>query len=307
MTKPNFFIVGAPKCGTTALSEYLRSHPNIFISTPKELHYFSEELTDDFREAKTLDQYLNFFKDCKKEQLAIGESSPAYLFSPVALNNIRKFDKNSKIIVMLRNPVDLAYSLHSQLVFNFSENEKDFEKAWKLQDSRRKGHNIYKKCTTPSLLQYSKVCMLGDQVEKLLKKFPAEQVKLILFDDFKASTKMVYEDVLSFLEVPSDGKSSFPRINQNKEIKGWLRGFLNYDLIRKSEPLNSIVNHMKDLFGVKRLGVRAIIRGIIAKGITVKKRPPMSPDFRAELIDEFREDIKKLSMILDRDLSHWYK
>lgn len=299
MTKPNFFIVGAPKCGTTALCEYLRSHPNVFMSTPKEIHYFAEEFRN-LRKAESLDQYLEFFKDCKRDHLAIGEASPVYLSSLSAISNIRRFNESAKIIVMLRNPVDLCYSFHSQLFFLFYENEKDFKKAWNLQHSRRSGLSIPKTCPDPACLQYSTVCRLGDQVERLLKIFPPEQVKLLLFDDFKASTKAVYEDVLSFLEVPSDGRSSFPRINENKKRERWLTGYL-YGLLRKTEPLNSTVNYLKDSFGIKDIGIRARIRG----GIVKKNRTSISSDFRAELVNEFKEDVKKLSRILDRDLSHW--
>ncbi len=291
--------MGAPKCGTTALSEYLRNHPNIFMSTPKEIHYFAEEYHN-LRRAESLDQYLNFFQDCKKKHLAVGEASPVYLSSQTAINNIRRFNENAKIIVMLRNPVDLCYSLHSQVVFLFYETERDFKTAWKLQHSRRKGLNIPKTCPDPAYLQYSTVCKLGDQVEKVLKIFPPRQVKLILFDDFKTSTKTVYEDVLSFLEVPSDGRSNFPHINENKERERWLTGYL-YGFLRKTEPLNSIVNYLKDSFGIKEIGIRARTQRKVKK-----YRQSISSDFRAELVNEFREDVKKLSRILDRDLSHWY-
>jgi len=237
MTKPNFFIAGAPKCGTSALSKYLRSHPNVFMSVPKELNYFSYECNNRYRHAKSLDQYLVFFKDCKPEHLAIGEASPVYLSSSASMNSIHEFDKKAKIILMLRNPVDLAYSFHSTLRANFFEDESDFQKAWNLQDSRRAGHNIPRTCPNPFYLQYSKICRLGDQVEEVLKIFPPEQVLWILFDDFTASTKMVYEDVLSFLGIPSDGKSSFPRVNEGKVVESWRLGYL-YKVLRETEPAN---------------------------------------------------------------------
>ena len=301
MTRPNFFIAGAPKCGTTALNVYLRSHPNIFMSTPKELNYFSEDISDSLRHAKSPDQYLNFYKDCKPEHLAVGDASPIYLSSPVAINNIHKFDKNAKIILMLRNPVDLAYSLHSQLMVNFTENEGDFEKAWNLQDSRRMGRHIPKTCNIPPLLQYSKVCRLGDQVERVLKIFSPEQVLVILFDEFNTSTQTIYEEVLAFLEVPSDGRSSFPRVNESKTIKRWWLGYF-YERLSRIKPLNSLANFAKKSLVLKDLGIRGKFQGTV-----LKKRPPLRPEFRAELVNEFREDVEKLSRIIGKDLSHWHQ
>jgi len=301
MSKPNFFIVGAPKCGTTSLSEYLRSHPKIFVSTPKELNYFRDGYIGQYRHAETLDEYLEFFKDCSSECLAVGEASPVYLSSPAALKNIREFDENAKIIIMLRNPVDLAYSLHSTLRVVFFEDEPDFEKAWRLQDSRKKGENMPKTCPNPFILQYSDLCHLGNQVEEAFKIFPREQILLIVFDDLMASTQNVYENVLSFLGVPSDGRTQFNRANESKRVKRWWLGYL-YALVRETEPLNSVITWIKKSLGLKDLGIRALTRKVVPV-----KRPPLRPEFRAELVSVFREDVDKLSRIIGRDLSHWHQ
>ena len=110
MPIPNFFIVGAPKCGTTALCEYLKYHPNVFMSTPKEPHYFAEDF-ERYRHVKTEDKYLALFGDCNDRHLMIGEASVFYLRSTRAVSLIRDFNPDAKIIVMLRNPVDMVYSL----------------------------------------------------------------------------------------------------------------------------------------------------------------------------------------------------
>ena len=154
MTKPNFFIIGAPKCGTTALSEYLREHPNIYMCTPKEPHYFDYDF-EQYREVETLDEYLGLFEAATTEHIAIGEASACYLYSSVALEDIYQFAPQAKIIVMLRNPVDLAYSYHSQLLYASDENVPDFEQAWRLQDIRREGKKIPPRCRDSALLQYA--------------------------------------------------------------------------------------------------------------------------------------------------------
>lgn len=214
--KPNFFIVGAPRCGTTALSDYLRSHPNIYISQPKEPHYFAEDLIKNRRFAKKLEEYLSLFKFADSSHMAIGEASVFYLYSSIALQRIREFNPNAKIVVMIRNPIDLVYSLHSQLLYIESEDRVNFEDAWDLQDVRKLGQEIPPLCRGEKLLQYSEIGKLGAQIEKLFEIFPRCQILVINFERFSSFTKDVYEQVLTFLGVPSDGKEYFPRINSNK-------------------------------------------------------------------------------------------
>jgi hypothetical protein len=298
MLKPNFFIIGAPKCGTTALSEYLRTHPNIYISSPKEPHYFAEDLGH-YCWAKSLDQYLKLFEDSRDNHLAVGEGSVLYLYSSVAIRNIYHFNPDAKIIVMLRNPIELIYSYHSQAVYCADEDEKEFEKAWKLQSLRRKGFKIPRACRHPKLLQYAEVGRLGEQIERLLSIFPSQQIYVIFFEDFTTSTRQVYENVLAFLGVPSDERVNFPKINANKIHRvTWLGNFTE----KTPLPLVEIAMNTKKLLGLQKLDILDRIRRFNVK---VSEREPLSPSFRAELIDEFREDLKKLSFLLGKDLSHW--
>lgn len=299
MKKPNFFIVGAPKSGTTALSQYLSEHPNVFMTNPKEPNYFSDDMPKRYI-ARSLEDYLLLFKNSNSSHSVSGEASVFYLYSSCALQNIYNFNKQAKIIVLLRNPVDIVYSLHSQYVYNFVEDEKDFEKAWNLQESRRIGLNLPGNSRVPKILQYKDVAMLGNQVEKLFNIFPNDQVKLILFDDFADFTKKVYEDVLRFLGVPIVGKASFARVNENKIPRIFkLNRFLHNppDFIRK------IVQILYKTFGID-IG-EIIMRFILNLNSRKVERKRMSPDFRKKLITEFQEDILKLSNIINRDLSHW--
>ena len=126
--KPDFFIVGAPKCGTTALANYLGQHPDIFMAKQKESHHFATDLIpyDDYW--RNRNHYLKIFQEAKENQI-IGEASVFYLLSQEAAKNIKKFSPNAKIIIMLRNPVDLLYSHYFQAVYNGRETITDFEKA----------------------------------------------------------------------------------------------------------------------------------------------------------------------------------
>ena len=297
--KPNFFIIGAPKCGTTALSEYLKTHPNIYMSTPKELFYFADDFPA-YQEAKTEAEYLKkFFSNILPRHQAVGEASALYLYSSVALKNLYQFDPNAKIIVMLRNPVDVVYSYHSQLLYDGDENEPDFERAWKLQSVRKKGENISNFCREPRLLQYAEFGKLGRQIEHLLGIFPPENIHIIWFEDFSNSTQLAYEKVLNFLEVPSDNRTEFERFNANKIHKSSLLGKVTQ---KPPKFLIDAAMKTKQIMGISRWGVMDTIRSFNSEPTS---RKALSADFKAELIAEFTTDIQKLSCLLDKDLSHW--
>ena len=298
MTKPNFFIVGAPKCGTTALSEYLRDHPNIYLSEPKEPHYFSFDF-EQYRITKTRTEYLNLFDGCDSKHLAIGEGSVFYLCSSIALSKIYEYDPQAKIIVMLRNPVEMIYSFHSQLVFTADESEKDFERAWRLQQTRRQGKQIPSQCREPAFLQYARMGKLGEQVERLLDIFPPEQIKIIFFEDFIKTTKNVYDEVIEFLSVPNDGRTNFVRINENKSHK---LGAIGNFTAKPPALLTNVALKARDMLGIEELNILDRIRSLNTK---VVARQPLSDELRAEMVAEFTPDIQKLAQLLNRDLSGW--
>ncbi len=300
MKKPNFFIVGAPKCGTTALSEYLRGHPNVFFSQPKEPHFFATDFPNK-RIIATFEEYIDLFHEVQPNHLRVGEGSVWYLYSREAVRNIYEYNPEAKLIVMLRNPVDLVHSLHSQLLLSIDEDEKNFERAWNLQELRKSGKRIPKKCRTPAFLQYRDVGKLGAQMERLLEVFPKEQVKVILFEDFVANTKAVYEDVLSFLGLNSDGRKLFPRINESRKYRSQLIGQFT------QTPPDSIVyvwKCIKSIFGIRDFG-HLVMNRLRQANTYIKPRMALNARLRLTLIHEFREDIHSLEAIVGRNLSHW--
>jgi hypothetical protein len=298
-SKPNFFIVGAPKCGTTALYEYLRHHPSIFMSEVKEPHFFAKDLGS-YPRIKTLEDYTQLFTGSTDHHLSVGEASVYYLRSAVALANIQAFNPKAKIIAMFRNPVDMVHSLHSQLLYWSEEVEPDFELAWRLQERRSRGLDLPTGSRGAFLLQYLEVGRFGTQTERVLASFPENQVKLILYDDFTASPGSIYTEVLQFLGIPHDGRTEFPRINENKRVRmSWLR-----QLYRKPPVvLKSTVRTLKQAVGEEE--IVGLQRKIVELNTMKERRPPLSAKFRAELVDAFREEVVLLSRLLNRDLSHW--
>jgi len=207
----------------------------------------------------------------------------------------------AKIIVMLRNPVDLIYSKHSQMVYNCEENEEDFKKAWYLQYERKKGKFLPKNIINPEFLYYEEIGKLGEQIERLYNIFPKEQVHIILFDDFVKNTKYMYEKVLKFLDLPLLNKKEFIVINSNKAHRFKSIGNL---LQKPPKILFKSIHFIEDLLGIEQLWPIDLIRKLNTKKID---RKPLDPNFRRELISVFESDIKKLEKLINKDLSFWLK
>lgn len=290
MKKPNFFIIGAPKCGTSALSEYLRSHPNVFFSEPKELHFFNEDFANGL--AANMSDYLRYFEGATEDHAAVGEGSVFYLRSEVAVPNILSFQPDARFIVMLRNPVDIVYSLHSRAVYALDEDVTNFAEAWRLQGERKQGRYLPRLCREPKVFLYGEMCLLGRQMERLYMTTSRERVKVIFFEDFVNDTRDVYEDVLDFLGLESDARNSFPPENTNMSFRSFgVEWALRHVYI------------VKENLGIHR-GMN-IGKWIRIKNTIVKPREPMDLDLVPDLKQFFQQDVSKLAKLTGRNLDHW--
>lgn len=204
---PNFFILGAPKCGTTSLARWLEGHPQVFFSPVKEPHFFNTDLS--IRNITSDFDYRRLFDRAGPEHIAVGEASTWYLFSETAVPSILDLIPEARFIVMTRNPVEMARSLHHHNLRVLHENEPDFARAWSLQEARSNGWSIPRGCTEPALLQYGAVCSLGAQVERLLCRIPVDRVLHIPLDGLRDSPAHHYRRALAFLGVPDDLRQMF--------------------------------------------------------------------------------------------------
>jgi hypothetical protein len=298
--RPDFFILGAPKCGTTALSEYLRRHPRVFVSQPKEPHYFCGDFDYYYAPGqRSEDHYLRLFADAGDEHLAVGEASVWYLYSADAARNIAAFDPEARAVVMVRNPVELVPSLHSQLLYMLDEDVEDPWEAWRLQEARRRGERLPPRVRVPAFLQYGEAARLGAQLRRVHESIPPERVKVIVFDDLRADTAAVYRQTLEFLGVPDDGRTDFPRVNENKVHRAGAVARLTQ---RPPAPLVSVAKGVKRVAGVERLGVLDRVR---RRNREVTTRREIDPGFAQELRDHFRDDVAELGDLIGRDLSAW--
>jgi hypothetical protein len=203
---PDFFIVGHEKCGTTALYLMLKRHPEIFMPAMKEPRFFTPELRSRFKRLgpgalpETIEEYMSLFAPAQPGQVA-GEASPSYLKSPFAASRIAEVQPRARIIAILREPASFLRSFHLQAVHNHVETETDFRKAIALEDARRRGKRIPRFSQLPSALLYSDHVRYVEQLRRYYEVFPAEQILVLIYDDFRADNQDVARRVLRFLQV----------------------------------------------------------------------------------------------------------
>lgn len=302
MVNPNFFIIGAPKSGTTALAHYLAGHPNVFFSSPKELFYWS----DDHPVARTrhnvfnVDQYLAYFRSADPSRHSVvGEGSTNYLQSRTAVKNILEFNPQSKFIVLLRDPVEVAYGMHGELMRHYFEDVSDFREAWSLQDVRREGKQIPKGSVMVNQLQYEDVVNYADQMHRFFELVPASQRRVFLFQQFARDTRSVYAETLELLGLPDDGRTEFPRVNEARQYRSGLIG-----KVYQNPP--AILEPMMKRFRVWYSGRSDSWKESVAKMLSRKEpRKKLDPDFESELRNRLTPMVEKLEHILELDLSAW--
>jgi Sulfotransferase domain len=296
-TTPNFFIIGAPKCGTTAMCEYLHTHPNIFMSDSKEPFFVAIHSAPSHR--ATMADYLSRFANANSQQVIVGEHSTPYIQSAQALEKIRLLSPDARLLVMLRRPTDLVYAYHAQMRKQGIEVEWDFEKAWNLQPMRAMGKSI-PRGINPHLLDYKWIGSVGSQVDSLLQIFPRSQVHFIRFEDFAKDAGTEYRRVLEFLGIPDDGKVEFPKANENTHFKSARIAKLPRYL-RSRVGVNRI-KAIKDALGIRQFGITPAIDKFNKE---VRPRPPLRPELRRHLDELFTPEVVLLEKLLGWDLSKW--
>ncbi len=203
---PDFFIVGHPKCGTTALYQMLRSHPQIFMPDIKEPWFLAPELRSPLRGAvvgrrpETLDEYLALFAPARPDQRA-GEASSSYLMSRSAAGRIAELAPRARIVAILREPASFLRSLHLQSVQVHVETERDLRRALALEPERRAGRHIPPRSPRPQALLYSEHVRYVEQLRRYHELFGREQVLVLIYDDFRANNEATVRRVLRFLDV----------------------------------------------------------------------------------------------------------
>ena len=292
---PNFLILGAAKAGTTSLHHYLGQHPDVFVSQLKEPKYFA--LKDEPLNFQGPSQFINessvnnfqdycaLFQDVKNET-AIGEASPMYLYSEKAVNEIKATLPDAKLIVILRNPVDRAFSSYTHLLREGFETL-PFEESLTQEEQRIRDR-------WAPLWYYKDKGFYGQQMQRYYDAFPKEQIKVYLFEDLCQNPLAVVQDIFSYIGVDTNFEPDMAK----KNVSGVPKNVALQRLLTRKNPIKS----------VGKMLLPKQFRKNLSNSIQTKnlgEKPKLSPEMRAQLLELYREDILLLQGLIERDLSAW--
>jgi hypothetical protein len=296
-TWPNFFIVGAAKSGTTSLYHYLSQHPDVYMSPNKEPHWFSRIPDVPGRGSHPVvseEEYLRLFKGRTSES-AVGEASPSYLWDESAPHRIKDAVPQAKIIAILRNPVERAYS-HYMMDVRAGKQELSFAKALERdQQAEVKGWGVSD--------QYIDLGFYAAQVHHYLETFGSARVKVFLYEDLIRDPRALLRSAFGFLdvkpgyaeEIRTDVHYNKYSVPKNRLAKNFLSSRLFRSRLSRALRAKVIPNHQ----------VRAQLRQSLL--FREGARSTMDAGSRRFLMDLYRTDIQRLQYILNRDLSHWLR
>jgi len=299
--KPNLFLVGLPKTGTSALHSILAEHPQIYMSPIKEPLYFSEDLAQEsltfhgrysqrFKYKEESD-YLTLFKNAKNEQI-FGESTTSYIFSRKAPHNIYNFNPEAKILIGIREPIDFLRALHIQYLKEGVEVYSDFEQALSAEKERKEGRDIPKTVYYPSYLFYREKILYAKYIQDFMKYFNKNQIKIYVYEEFRSNNQKILKEILSFLQV------------QTKHIK-YTRN-VNPTELPRSQTVNKIIlNSPIKHFLQNNLSIENYeFLKLLGKNLLLKqtKKPPVRKELIEELKKEFKDEVKRTGEIVGKNL-----
>ncbi len=313
--EPNFFVIGAAKCGTTTLYDFLEQHPDVYMSPIKEPHFFCSDIRiENFSEEykkyvysrginiqdyvagdmskkywewyiDDFSTYLKLFKNATNQK-AIGEISNGYLFSTVSATEIKNKYPLAKIVMILRNPISRAYS-------HYLANVRDGRTTLPFREEIK---NDLKKPVKGWCIShnYIEMGMYYSQVKRFLDAFPANQVLIFLNDDLKSNANNVGQKLFDFIGVDINASINYSNKQNEAKMPKWtgLIKFITQTGLKRK------------LFRALPESIQAKIKPVFFKEGSI---PKMSEEDKQWLNTIFKEDIEKTQALINRDLSHWLK
>lgn len=302
MTMPNFLVIGAAKCGTDSLCDYLGQHPQIYMCPNREPNFFIADGQGDIpyrgpgdREVlkawdmwvSSLDRYQALFSGVSDEK-AIGEGTTWYLYDERAPKLIHHYIPEAKLIAILRNPVDRAYSAYNMLLRDGRETIQDFAQALAAEDERvRAGWE--------PMWHYRRMGFYYSQLKRYYDTFDAAQIHVVLHDDFNSRPSDVLRELFQFLQV----KEQFQPDTSERR---------NVSLVPKHHAYNRLISGQNPVKAAVKVMLPIELRQRIKSGLVsrnLSKPAPLRTDTRHQLIDVFRADILDLQTLINRDLGSW--
>lgn len=289
---PNFLIVGAAKSGTTSLYHYLRQHPDIFMPEWKELSLFIGDPFGPLHKVKKPYYYSKVFSKAQN-QTAVGEASTSYLFDEASPKIIKEKLGSIKIIISLRNPVAMSYSLYNHQVRREGETAENFEEALTKEEDRHKDPKFRKKCYGwHANYYYYQRGLYYQQVKRYLDTFGKEKVLIIIFEELISKPLRVVKNTYRFLGVDDTFVPDIKIHNPAGAILNLPKFWQDTGLLLKTTSFVFSRNLIKK--------IPHLLRNIGRRPL-----PAINPATARMLQDRFQDDIDKLEQLIGKDLSVW--
>ncbi len=299
MTLPNFLMIGAQKSGTTAIYAYLAQHPQIFMSENKEPGFFAFEgqkaafagpgdARGERDRVRDLASYEVLFRNAKG-RLRAGEASNVYLYVPQAHERILSYVPDAKLIAVLRDPVDRAYSAYRHLVRDGREPLGSFEEALAAEPERiaANWHPHW---------HYKQRGFYYTQLKRYFDRFNSGQIAVYTYDDFKADPRALLRSIFQFLGVDPE---FVPDMTMRHNVSGVPKSRLLHSVVARPSAAKDLVKRLLPLSVRRRLHAALMRKNIVAI------EPKVAANTERALREEYREDILRLENLLGRDLSAW--
>lgn len=288
--RPDTFVVGAPKCGTTTLYSRLASHPDVFACPLKEPNFFGRDLPLSDRSEQ---EYLALFAGADG-QARLLEASAWYLRSTTAAQEIARFSPQARVVVALRNPVDMMFSLHGMRLFTGEEDLEDFAEA--LERDGEPGRRPPRPPFPPGV-GYVDAATLSVQVARFLEVFGRERTHVVVFDDLRDDPVGTHAALLRFLGL-DDSHRPGERVEKQRSrsrsavLRDVLRDPPGRSLVRRAVPARVRTALWRD-------GAWKVLYRLNAAPVSGAR---MDPALRERLLEQMRPEIEALGRLVDRDL-----
>jgi hypothetical protein len=313
---PNFLVIGAPRCGTTSLYEYLNGHPDVYMSPVKEPDFFSRRALDNYyfpgpeappgeeeKRKAALDaemaKYAALFEGAGSQKRR-GEASAIYLAHPTSAAHIRRYIPDARLVAILRDPADRAHShfVHATRVRTEYEGAPDAAKELSREFEEAVDRALESGCperTTNEPEIWVRAGFYHKHLCRFRSIFPENQVKVFLFKELANDPQNLIAEVLRFLEI--DDSYRLPTTTAfNASVVPKNRGVFRFFTTR-----NPLMRAARSLAPPKLRGAAMRARNRVLAGT----KPAMDPGLRRRLVEIYREDIEQLEGLLGRDLSGW--
>lgn len=294
--RPNLFIVGVGKAGTHTLYAYLGQHPDVFMSPKKEPNFFGADLQ--FRAPRIReDQYLALFADAADKKYR-GEASVSYLLSGTAAAEIRAYAPEARIVIVVRNPIEVMQARHAQNLITGVENIDRLERALAAEAERRRGKRVPKEAGVVDWLFYREWVNFTDQIKRYQRAFPKEQIFLGIYDDLRRDPASFYQSVLEFLQLPGHAPARLAHVNPRRRIR-------SHTLHRLLMSKTSMTTRLARTLMPSPLVRGAIASALMKANIEPETQKAMPIALKRKLQSELAGEVRTLGELLGRDLSHW--